>query len=1136
MNPAKQKLTVLVLALFAVVSGGVSAHDTDIYVNNKSGTTAADPLVMISIDTRPNTGSSSCTSSTSSSDPCNFLRVDSTYTYPGTTTVVTFPPYLPSTGSISQFDLLKAVLKYVLDRTQGIKVGLMAAHDDGTNCTGFGANKCSNGGYILAGFQPLTARTGFNEKLDALAPASTGSQSHPYQGREMFFELFRYLTGQGIYNGHNGWKDYATNNTTNMDDPSDGAYTRRWDPAIESGTNYTSPLAGNCVKIYTVNIMFAVTNQDADSDNDIKAAKSSGGLGVNTNTVYSMYTQGFAQIARWLYETDLGDGTWGTVGNLSGTQNVTSFFVTADSNTKTQEYASAGVGLNSGAQPYVLSDDPKEVANKLKDAFDKVLSVSTTFTAPAVAVNTFNRSQILNDVYIAMFQADADKRPFWNGNIKKFTLGSDFTTLLDANGVNAVSATDGRIENSALSFWTDPATLPAANTNIGEVTGKDGRSVARGGCGQRTPGYVAQTVSATNPSGNTTLTSARKLFTEPTTYTNGTSTALMPLEANTATATALFSPTNYFGATTTTAGSCDPTTDSDGNSACNLIKFARGYSQKYDTVTGVTSTTPNNWMFGDPLHSRPMAINYGAVNGHSTSNPDVRILVGSNDGFVRMIRNTSSSGTQEGIEAWAFMPREAMPNLSTLKTNTIGSGIHPIGVDGTPSVYVYDANLDGNVDPATDKVYAFIGMRRGGYSYYALDLTNPDDPKILWKITKGAAGTDFAELGQTWSTPRTGKMIFDGVTPVPVLIFAGGYDTNKDTHPPHVTTRTVGTNDSQGNAIFIVNLQTGALVWKAIKGTAAGYGSASKAYTHPGLVDSIPSDVTAVDSDNNGLIDRIYVGDTGGVLWRVDLKCSRPSGVNLDASNNPTPGCGTSTTPKPWALVPILSVGRHYNSTLADDRRFFYAPDYVQTVDGSGVIYDGLPIGTGDREDPNNIDTVNYFYMFKDLDTQTGVLTNYTTNGTVTHSQMAEITSCTPATPCSPFPALTYGWRLKLECPATNFSAVCGEKNLSPAITVGGVSYFSTFTPGADSTASPCALSEGIGTLYGVALQDGAPVGISGTTTLDKLGRIDKLKSGGIPAEIVQLGNNKYLRPDLQTSQQDVLSGIKTYWYKKSVK
>lgn len=1114
--------TIVVLVALLLPTLAAQGHDTDIYINqNNAGNSV--PLVMFSLDLRPNTGSSACTTAGGTDDPCNFLRVEMNGK----------GPYLPQTGAVSRFELYKAVLRYVLDRTSGIKVGLMVNHNHENNCAGpQSTKKCSNGGYILSGFVPVNDRgsaadpTTFEGKLVALSEPSTGSQAHTYQGRELFFEFYRYLTGKAVYNGHNGWTDYGTNNSTNLPDENGGI--RSWDPNAESSGVYDSPLrtASECTKIYTVNVLFSVSQQDADSNDEMRKSKANGGLGVDIDAVapHNQYTEDFARMVRWLYETDLADGTFSPVPNLDGKQNVTSYFITAADHTKERQYASAGQGLTTGARPYTMSGDPKALADALTNIFQQILSVSTTFTSPSVAVNVYNRSQVLSDVYIAMFQAQEEGRPLWAGNLKKYAMSGN--VLVDVNNANAVAG-DGRVRYDALSYWTDASTLPPPDASIGEIAGKDGRSVARGGCGQRIPGFVSGTPGLENPSGATSLTSTRKIFTEP-----ASGSTLRPLNANPATAAALFSPVNYFGATT--IGDCTDT-DPDPNSACNLIKFARGL--------GDDNATKRDWLVADPLHSKPLAINYGAINGHSESNPDIRIMMGTNDGLMRMIRNTSSSGAHQGIESWAFMPLEAMATLPTLKANAIpvdnSTPQHPVTVDGSPAVYIYDADEDGNIE-AGDKVHVYFGMRRGGYSYYALDVSNPDDPRFLWKITKGGPGTDFAELGQTWSTPRVARMLIDGsTTPRTVLIFGGGYNEAKDTHPPHVANRTVPSAthvDADGNAVFIVDAFTGELLWKAVytnDSASAGF-DGSKTYRHTELKDSIPSDVTPVDSDGNGLVDRVYVGDTGGRLWRIDMKCIVPSGISIDANGDPLPGCGDAAEPKPWTITPILSAGRHFSATLENDRRFFYAPDYVQTVDSNGNAFDAILIGSGDREDPLQTDTINYFYMVRDSYITTGSLPDTFT--AASHNQLGDVTDCTPATPCNTPPDLTYGWRLKLENCVENdriIVGVCGEKTLAPAVTLGGAVLFTTYIPKGGT--SVCELSEGRGLIYAVGVQSGEPVGLTDSSgnLLGKEDRYSLLLSGGIPSEVVLLGGGEYLRPDLIQGQRSMPAGMKTYWYKE---
>ena len=160
----------------------------------------------------------------------------------------------------------------------------------------------------------------------------------------------------------------------------------------------------------------------------------------------------------------------------------------------------------------------------------------------------------------------------------------------------------------------------------------------------------------------------------------------------------------------------------------------------------------------------------------------IRIFVGTDDGFMHSVRNTTSGGSESGVEDWAFMPREVMDKVSILRDNSPLTP-HPYTVDGSPSAYIVDTDKDGTIgkdefgayDP-TDKVILFFGLRRGGNSYYALDVTDPDSPSLVWSLSNSG---DFAELGMSFSSPRVGTVKY-GASPTPVIIFGGGYDPDKD--------------------------------------------------------------------------------------------------------------------------------------------------------------------------------------------------------------------------------------------------------------------------------------------------------------------------------------------------------------------
>ncbi len=1046
----KWTLTAALAALISIV-GTASADDTDVYLNPGAGLpSGSEPMVMFSLDYRPNLASTAC-----NDDECDTLIKEG---------------YMSSTGPYTFFDVLRGALRKVFDPLEGVRVGLMLNHDHINKCAGFGRTQCSNGGYIAMGFELFKkgdgngAKARFHDILDSM-PTPQGNLSHSYQGKELFFEFFRYLTGQGVYNAHNGYTDYGTKNTLNLDvDFPDIS----WDTGIETGAvlrpDYISPFqtAGACSKLYSVNMLFQVANQDDDSDGAIENAIANGGFGTSPRT--------FKDVVQYLNDADLANGNYGTVSDLDDKQNLTSYFIVDETkiNTTTRGYAQAG---GTGV-PLALSENPDELVASLQEIFKQILSVSTTFVAASVPVNVFNRSEVTDNVYIALFQVDGQGKPYWVGNLKKLKLrgandSSATAELVDARDIPAVAG-DGRIRFDALTYWTDPLQLPPPDTDAGEVAGRDGRSVARGGAGQKIPGFMSggPRVSAAS--------SGRRI------YYDKTDSSLAPLNGDSTTASNLQSD---FDVSTTLESAV-------------MVAYARGFD--VDDIDGDGDRTEaREWIFGDALHSRPLPINYGAVGGYTAANPAIYVAVASNDGMLRMVRNTTTGGAESGTEAWAFLPRASMEAQTTLRANGTG-GAHPYTLDGAPVAFIQDTNFDGTIDPGDgDKVYLYVGMRRGGKSYYALDVSNPEFPKMLWRIDKGG---DFAELGYTFSNPRVG-MIRTATGGRPVVMFAGGYDFNKDRRG------VVGSDDSEGNAIYVVDAETGQLIWKAKRGSG---GAGGGVFEHPNLTDSIPSTLTTGDSNGDGYTDRIVVGDTGGQIWRADL-------------------VGENTAD--WTLSLLASVGRHSGDSpsIASDRRFFHRPDLVPSKDSKG-LFDGVLLGSGDRANPLDKGGAhsNYFYMIKDR--QTAIGSGVDTG--LEHDDFGDVTNNCLQSAGGCVVDLTDGWRMRLEQP--------GEKVLATALTVTGKTFFTTYLPYAVGSASACSPSEGGGRLYAVSLQDGKSV-MNYDTSDDLPGqppeepnskndRFVELRSGGIPAEVVSIPPNKILRPDLQIDNVNATTRWRTFW------
>jgi Tfp pilus tip-associated adhesin PilY1 len=367
---------------------------------------------------------------------------------------------------------------------------------------------------------------------------------------------------------------------------------------------------------------------------------------------------------------------------------------------------------------------------------------------------------------------------------------------------------------------------------------------------------------------------------------------------------------NTSSATKTLLGNA--TMDNDTQTA--LLNFIQGYEKD-----GITARQH----MGDIIHSKPTVITYGTKK---------RIFVGTNEGFLH-------SFDVNGVEKFAFMPKLLLRNIDIQYRND-SSDSHPSGVDGEITTWMSDTNDNGQWDSG-EKVILFFGLRRGGNAYYALDVSDPDaNPTLLWKIDASMSG--FSELAQSWSTPVLTQIRY-GADPKdaklkPILIFGGGYNTRID--ETDKSTRISASTTNAGTTVFIVDALgngdgTTNLLWNA---------------EHADMKYSIPANIRALDMDRNGSVDRLYFGDMGGNIWRVDL----------NAGNFATPPALHDLSKA--KVTKLAALGANTGSDL---RKFFSEPD-VAFFRHQGQFLLTLAIGSGYRAHPLNENIVDRFYVLRD--------------------------------------------------------------------------------------------------------------------------------------------------------------------------
>ena len=581
----------------------------------------------------------------------------------------------------------------------------------------------------------------------------------------------------------------------------------------------------------------------------------------------------------------------------------------------------------------------------------------------------------------------------WPGNIKKYRLRGSDGAILDARGLPAIDRLSGWFLPDSRSFWS---------------TGADGEDVTLGGAAERIP----------DPE-------SRRVYTylgEP----------LLTHPDNAVQRSNVLIDKALLGI----GDPGDPVRD-------ELIDFIRGSLAARALRTGERPSR-----MGDPLHGKPVSITYGGT----VRNPDPAdqiIYAGTNDGFLHAI------DARTGAERWAFIPPEFLGDQLLLRDNAASPDKH-YGIDGTLRAHV-QADGNGVIEPDEgERAYLFFGMRRGGSSYYGLDVSRPTSPQVLWRLDH----TGLPGLGQSWSTPVPARMRIQGAgqnAQSLVLVFGGGYDPSQDRYD--------GSTDPQGNALFIIDALDGNLLWHA--------GPDGSDFEAGDMQYSIPADVRIIDLDIDGFADRLYAADMGGQIWRFDVFNGRPAASLVSGGVIAQLGGAPADAP-----------------VAAETRRFYHAPDIALAGRGAQRFIH-IGIGSGHRAHPNSLATRDRFFALRDHAAfETLTQDEYAAMTPVTGAALADITSDLQQS----IPFGSPGWRLDL-----NEGGWRGEKVLAESRTFNNRIFFTTFTPAPDAQGSVdnCQPAPGANRLYVVNLFNGDPV-----RNFDRLGDDSQLTEADRSTEV----------------------------------
>jgi type IV pilus assembly protein PilY1 len=885
--------------------------------------------------------------------------------------------------------------------------------------------------------------------------------------------------------------------TTNLDDFNCSSR------AIVGSPKYISPFKSTltCVSNYQV----LLTDGEANRNEVAPTIAGEFGLScINTKSNGSSVTSGekcAIDMSKFLRENDQSTATVGD--NLDNDQIVSTYTIGFDTGSLPNVVQFLKDIATEGGGQFFEAQTAGQLTATFQSILTEVKKDPTSFVAPSLATNAFNRLLSRDEVYFGLFTPSLNVK--WLGNVKKYGLcidsstGCTLGTILNSTGGPAVDPIDNKFKPTTKSVWSDVI---------------DGRFTTKGGHGAEMTDYTDRIFYTDTTSGGT----------PPTNGTALSSTGFKITSAN----------WNDTSLATVRSIICPTPSTSAGSDCEDRMLWMLGKINIADVDNDVSATT--RWTVNDVLHSSPLVLTYG---GEDTTVPadgtiDIfydKLLFGTNNGGLSMVNSST------GKEEWAFMPESLLPRQQSLFTNP--EGIHIYGFDMTPQLRIEDVNFNGTIDPATDKIHAYMGMRRGGDYIYALDLTPASAltnssstiiPKFLYRIDGGTG--DFTRLTDTWSSPQFATInAQSGSTTVEknVLIFGGGYDNALD---GGFGTTVTGGSANMGNAIYIVDADTGAKILSIS-------GSSGHDIIVPNMNYSIAADISINDTNGDGLADRLYVGDTAGQIWRVDLA----GDIKL------TGGAGLAGSSVVGRLANISD-----SASLATQRRFFEKPSVIQVLDttysdAAGGEYDYILLGTGNRAHPLNKDVDDRFYAFRDnyinampdLDSNNLADTAYSlsvTGGPITDSDMFDITSTTLEAALTADPTNTNvggaGWYFDFTAAGND-----GEKVLSSPITLAGLVTFTTYRPDALSSVDACAANVGGGAAFNFdVLTSKAALDWDGDGTLEDTADRSMALGGGIPSDVVPIFTKEgvvgIVGIEGGAAQLGTLTGLpryRTYWY-----
>jgi len=696
-------------------------------------------------------------------------------------------------------------------------------------------------GRIFAGKNPL-----------ALSPSDDPMQYSCQQN-------FALLTTDGYWNTHDETASYGPNTVSggalgNMD----GGSTPR--PMYEGPSASSGSLADVAKYYYDTDLRTSALGNCTGSlgldvcENNVFVSSTDNNVQQHMTT----FTLGLGVDGTLVYQSDYKTATSGDYYKLKNGLSTTVGGVTtavnwpvpvSDTVTAVDDLWHAAVN---GQGSYFSAKNPAELASGLNDALAAI--GAKIGSGAAAATSTLNPVSGNNYAYVASYTTVR-----WTGNLEARSINIDTGDVSEA--------ATWCVENTVAGTCIAPGAVVAETSGASTIYNCVTPGATAGTCAS--PGVLVGTECKVELPVACTGTMAAKVGAASdsrTIYTKGSAGSLVPfvyanLNATDFDATKLATlsqwPLLTAAQKTTAAGA-------------NLVNFLRGQNGYEDRASNAVNDRLYRYrdaVLGDAVESQPA---YLAKPTFSYTDPGYSayqtaqagragtVYMGTNDGMMHAFNAAN------GQERWAYVPSMVIPNMWKLADKNY-STMHTYYVNGSAVISDF-CTANCALSSATWKTILVAGLNGGGRGYYALDITTPTAPTLLWEYTTANQNN----LGYSFGKPVVTKKT-DGTW---VVLVTSGYN-----------------NTSPGNGqgyLYVLNALTGA----EISAYPTGVGSSSGLSQISVWADSPEIDNTA---------GYVYGGDLAGNLWRFDInKASGATGaVVLFATLKDAAGAAQPITTRP---------------------------------------------------------------------------------------------------------------------------------------------------------------------------------------------------------------------------------------------